>query len=152
MLKHILPDIHTSLILYVEHDAPLLIDRMIEWDKIKKYIFEGHADLVRFLHEEEVHSEHKHLVFGEDKVNGFVQTMQWSQRPHLTTKVFYERILANHFGEEGEFIEDVMHGVVQDTCGRDKRIGWYQFRLCIYKPDDPVGIKRSYHLDGRKTI
>jgi len=153
MLKHIIGDIRTPLILYVEHDAPLTPDRSIEWENLKQCIYQGKADLIRFLHEEHVHQEHKHLTLGEDKEAHLIKTMQWSQRPHLASKTFYERILKNYFSDKPEFIEDVMHGIVHNACTADRATGWFGFRLWIYAPpDDPLGIKRSYHLDGRKTL
>jgi len=150
MLKAVMGDIKTPLILYVEHDAPMVTDRNIDWNLIKDALYSGDADLVRLLHEEQIHPEHEHLVFRRE--GHFVKTKQWSQRPHLATKSFYARILQNYFTDDPEFIEDVMHGVVATFCKDNPNTGWYNFRICIYNPtEDPIGIKRSYHLDGRKT-
>jgi len=47
-------------------------------------------------------------------------------------------------------IEDVMHGIVISACQGQNINGWYNFRLWIYSPKaDKLGIKRSYHTDGR---
>jgi hypothetical protein len=82
---------------------------------------------------------------------GVIRTSQWSQRPHLATTAFYERIIESHFGwSDKVFIEDRMHGIVSNAYLRYGMEGWQQYRLHLYDPGLP-SLKRSYHLDGRKT-
>ncbi len=153
MLRRVLSLVRTPYILYVEHDAPVTPDRIIEWEKLIKVMNGGKADVIRFHHEELILDDHKHLMFGccPEDIAGVKlhKTIQWSQRPHLARVSFYERILDQYFNPESRtMIEDVMHGIVQ-KAGRDIH-GWYNYRLWIYSPEtDKLGIKRSYHTDGR---
>lgn len=155
MLRKTLPMIRTPYLIYVEHDAPIVPDRVIEWDKLIKVMDKGGADIIRFHHEEKILDDHKHLMFGccPEKIEGVPlhKTMQWSQRPHITSVAFYDRLLDNYFHPDSKtMIEDVMHGIVQEACQRNGINGWYNFRLWIYCPEtDKLGIKRSYHTDGR---
>jgi len=45
------------------------------------------------------------------------------------------------------FIEDHMHGVIQDIWNEKGIKGWEKWKMFIYHPEG--GIKRSYHTDGR---
>lgn len=155
MLREVLPKVRTQYILYVEHDAPVTPDRIIEWDKILEAVKDGTADVVRLHHEELCLPEHEHMMVDHktDIVHGapMRRTVQWSQRPHLASVAFYERILRQHFHPESRtMIEDVMHGVVHQEYERYGVNGWYNYRLWLYCPEtDKIGIKRSYHTDGR---
>lgn len=144
-------DFDWPLVLYVEHDTPLVTDRTIGWELVSDHVLWGHANLVRFHHEDEIPSEHMHMMLnGDDFSDTFLPTSQWSQRPHLASTAFYRRILLDHFeGRPGQFIEDRMHGVVDEAYRIDGRQGWDQYRLCIYNSGLGERIKRSYHLDGR---
>jgi hypothetical protein len=76
--------------------------------------------------------------------------MQWSQRPHLASTAFYRQMIKNYFNPKSRtMIEDVIHGVVIESCRKDAVMGWYSRRLWIYTPEG--NIKRSYHLDGRRS-
>lgn len=156
MLREVLPKVRTQFILYVEHDAPVTPDRIIEWDKLILAVEDGTADVIRFHHEELCLPEHEHMMVDHNKtdiVHGapMRRTVQWSQRPHLARVSFYERILQQHFHPDSRtMIEDVMHGVVHQEFERAGVNGWYNYRLWIYCPEtDKLGIKRSYHTDGR---
>jgi hypothetical protein len=72
---------------------------------------------------------------------GFLKTIQWSQRPHLSLVSYYKSIVLRNVPEK-TFIEDRFHGYVQDRV-------WEKNKLWIYYPDNGENIKRSYHLDGR---
>lgn len=153
MLRETLRHIHTDKILYVEHDTPLTPDVEINWESVISLIDSNKADLVRFHFEAFIPKEHEYLMLDKEAQEHFsqkfVRTVQWSQRPHLASKKFYERILADHFSPEARtFIEDKMHGVVVSAWDREQVQGWNKFRLWIYHPDGG-NIKRSYHLDGR---
>lgn len=150
MLADVLNKVRTPYIVYVEHDAPITPDRIIEWAKILPVLESGEADLVRFSHEELILPDHKHLMLDSD--NDFmVRTVQWSQRPHIASVAFYDRILRQHFHPESRtMIEDVMHGIVHNEFLKHGEQGWFNYRLWIYTPrTDTLGIKRSYHTDGR---
>lgn len=136
--------VQTPLILFVEHDCPLVGD--IDFDSCADAIRCGEANLIRFHHEVQIPQEHMYLM--PDKGHAYwlsgaplTRTMQWSQRPHLASTEYYRRILTNHFKpDENWFIEDRMHGVVQNEP-------WEHNRLWIYHPQG--NIKRSTHLDSR---
>lgn len=152
MMRWAMPEIHTPLLLYVEHDTPLVTDEKIDWDAAVKFLHSGRGDLLRFHHESVIPNEHGPMMHGGYWHKcGVIRTSQWSQRPHLATTAFYERILKSHFTwNDKVFIEDQMHGICQSAYLRHGMGGWQQYRLHIY---DPGGgnIKRSYHLDGRKS-
>lgn len=148
MMHEALKEIRTPLILYVEQDAPLTIDRKIDWQSCIDFINDGHANTIRFHFEEVIPKEHDDLMLGSPK-DGFLKTVQWSQRPHLSTKVYYEDLMS-HFPLDGRtFIEDVWHGQVYNDWIKDGMHGWYKHRLWIYHQADTLGIKRSYTTDGR---
>lgn len=150
MAREALKLVRTPLILYVEHDAPVTPDRVIEWERLCEAVLSGEANIIRLHHEELILLEHKHLMLGEPE-NGLQRTSQWSQRPHLASAEFYRMMLEAHFHPESKtMIEDVMHGIVHEAVERGGMMGWYAWRLWVYTPTiDALGIKRSYHLDSR---
>jgi hypothetical protein len=82
--------------------------------------------------------------------DGFLQTAQWSQRPHLTKASYYRNTILPPL-DSCAFIEDVTHGIIQDDILPYDKFdidGWEKHKLWIYHPEG--NIKRSYHLDGRK--
>jgi hypothetical protein len=151
MLRHVLDDIRTPLMLYVEQDTPLVTDEPIDWDQISTFIERGEANLVRLHHEALILDEHKHLMHGTfgDLIVDFTRTSQWSQRPHVASVAYYRRILESHFSPNAKcFIEDKMHGVLDEAWNLDGMAGWLQHRTWLYTPPGD-NIKRSYHTDGR---
>ena len=149
MMRWALDEVDTPLVLYVEHDTPLVTDWDIDWDKITGLVMSGDFYSIRLYHEAVVPEPHLGLMRG--RRGDILKTSQWSQRPHLTTAAFYRRLIADHFGVgEKAFIEDRMHGVVECAVREDGDFGWDQWRLGIYAPEDGRNnFKRSYHLDGR---
>lgn len=140
MMRAALKEVRTPLVLYVEHDTPLTPDCPIPFDTISKFIQSGASNLVRFHHEAHIPAPHRHLMHGRDGVI-YTKTTQWSQRPHVASADYYRWVMDTYFSAESRsFIEDRMHGAVQDD-------GWDKHKLHIYTPDG--NIKRSYHLDGR---
>ena len=149
MMKAIIDEIHTPLLVYIESDTPLVIDEPIEWDKIKELVLSGESNVVRLHHEALIHPEHKHLMLDDEPVNGFVRTAQWSQRPSVASTAFYRRMLTENFSDKAKcFIEDVVHGKLHQAYEIDGEHGWNQWRVHIYHPDGG-NIKRSGNLDGR---
>jgi len=148
MMRRTIDEIQTSLLLYVEGDAPLTPDVGIDWQKCLDMIEYEKANTIRFHFEAEIPEPHKHLMFGIE--NGFMKTAQWSQRPHLSTAKYYRDVILP-FSNEKTFIEDRLHGKVQDDClpyDTFSQDGWETHKLWIYHPEG--NIKRSYHLDGRE--
>lgn len=157
MLKAVIDEIRTPLLMYVEQDTPLVTDEPIDWKNITDFVLSGHSNLVRLHHEGRIPDEHQHMMhggyhyadIGTGTTADFERTSQWSQRPHIASTAYYRRILDAHFTEKSRcFIEDRMHGVVDNAYRLDGMHGWNQHRLHIYTPEGG-NIKRSYHLDGR---
>jgi hypothetical protein len=152
MLRHVLDDIRTPLMLYVEQDTPLVTDEPIDWYGVEWMLEFGYSNVVRFHHEAVLPEPHQHLMHGYEEVpveTKFLRTSQWSQRPHVASVAYYRRILKSHFSPNAKcFIEDKMHGVVDEAYNLDGELGWAQHRLHIYDPGQG-NMKRSYHTDGR---
>ena len=147
MMREALDDIDTPLIIYVEQDTPLVTDEPIDWHTITDFILSGQSNTVRLHHEGVIPDEHQHMIHGNDGM--FIRTSQWSQRPHVSSTAYYRRIMADYFTPAAKsFIEDRMHGVVDQAFRRDGMLGWNQHRLHIYDPGNG-NMKRSYTTDGR---
>lgn len=135
--------VRSDLVLFVEHDTPLVGD--IPFAKIGALVLGDYLHTVRFHHETGIPPEHNWLMeasiaFPHDDLR-FVRTRQWSQRPHLMMSDRYRRLLDDHFGPEAYgMIEDRLHGIVETAP-------WDEYKVAIYRPDG--SIKRSTHLDGR---
>lgn len=143
--------IKTPLLLYVEQDTPLRINKEIDWQGCQDTLLQGYADIIRFHHEAVIPKEHYSMLHGLIEYNDvdFIKTSQWSQRPHLASVAFYRRILTTCFSANAKsFIEDKMHGICSEAYLLDGLMGWENYRLLIYVPEEK-DIKRSYHTDGR---
>lgn len=147
MLRSVLDEVRTPLMLFCEQDTPLVTDEPIDWQACIELIMREEADVVRFAHEAHVLEAHAHMVHGQ--VDGFMRTSQFSARPHLAAVDYYDRILKDHFSSDANtFVEDVMHSVCSEAYIINGMDGWGQHRLWIYHPDGG-NIKRSVHIDGR---
>jgi hypothetical protein len=148
MLRSVLDEIRTPLLMYVEQDAPLVTDEKIDFDQIAEFITSGESNLVRLSHEALILEPHQHMFHGTECDGLFTRTSQWSQRPHVASVAYYRRILANHFSPNAKsFLEDQLHGVLDEAYRVDGIAGWQQHRVHMYTP--PGNIKRSWHSDGR---
>lgn len=146
MLRGVINEITTPMLLYVEQDAPLTPDRIIDWPVITEMIAGGWSNHIRFHHESRIPDEHQAMMHGPDGIV-FTRTSQWSQRPHVASVEFYRHVL-NHFSPQANtFIEDKMHGALAQAFILRGNAGWEEYRTHIYTP--PGDIKRSYHTDGR---
>lgn len=146
MTRRALEMVRTELILYVEHDTPLVGD--IPWNELGYFLLNDEFWVIRFHHENAIPSAHKYLMkdianlFKSGRDHKFMRTVQWSQRPHLARTDKYRDWIEAYFPVTSRtFIEDRMHGVVETAK-------WDKFRVGIYHPRG--GIKRSTHLDGRQ--
>lgn len=149
MTRQIIEQVDTPLILFCEHDTPLVGE--IPWEELCGAVMDGRCDLIRLHHEAEIHPEHRPLMLDPEPTGDppLVRTAQWSQRPHISSVAFYRQILHTYFGDRARtMIEDVMHGVVQHAWRVDGDLGWYRFRVCVYHPDGDI--KRSTHSDARE--
>ena len=127
-----------KFIVYVEQDTPFTQDT-VDWEGCKSSL--DIVDLIRFHFETRIPQPHHHLMRGliENVDTRLVRTVQWSQRPHIAKKDFYEVVLHNFSDNAVSFIEDKMHSVAQEYPNK--------YRLAIYSPKG--NIKRTYHTDGR---
>lgn len=153
MIKKTIDVIKTPLMLYVEGDAPLVTDEHIDWYACVKMIESGRANTIRFYHEAKVPDVHDWLML--ELEDGFLQTYQWSQRPHLTKVSYYKNEIIPHLPDK-TFIEDVLHSLIYEAYiipwrKHGTRDGWNEHKLWIYYPSK-TNNKRSYHLDGRNGL
>jgi hypothetical protein len=139
--RRTLDRVHTPLVLFVEHDTPLIGD--IPFGQLGDAVKQENL-IIRLHHEAAVHPEHKHLNAGPLRSAAGVPiqpTVQWSQRPHLAQTDKYRHLIATYFTPESRtFIEDKMHGVAHYDP-------WEKWRLALYHPEGDI--KRSTHTDGR---
>lgn len=147
MLRNVIDEIRTPLLLFVEADAPLLTDRFIDWDLLTGFIQSGRSNCVRLYHEECVPPGHEHLMFGMEQDAPFLRTSQYSARPHVATVEQYRKWLTEFTPEAVTFLEDKLHSVVQESV---KHQGWWSQKCHIYAPESD-GWRRSNHLNGRGT-
>ena len=149
MMHKTFKHIKTPLILYVEHDTPLVTDKDIDFEKCEKHIFSGDANTVRFHFEARVRDNEQSFMIGKPE-NDFLRTIKWSQRPFLTTKLYFENeVMKPYKKHDKKFIEDSFYGVLLGDYKKNKMLGWYKHRLWLYHPDRKDGIKFSTNLDGR---
>jgi len=150
MTRRILDEVRTPLVLFVEHDTPLVGD--VDWAGCARAVLSGAANLIRFHHEASVLDPHKHRMVDEvpRDVEGvpLLRTVQWSQRPHLAATGVYRNWLdAGWWRESDGMIEDRMHSVLETDWSQHRDPA--RFRLTMYAPEGDI--KRSTHLDGRGT-
>lgn len=150
LLREHLHLIESPLMLFVEHDTPLLGE--IPWRDLGDVIAIAGANVVRLAHEAQILEPHRHMMLDAVPTEfagvPVVRTRQWSQRPHLARTNYYREVMGTYFGADSRtMIEDVMHGVVDQSVLADGELGWWQHAVVIYHP--PGDIKRSTHLDGR---
>jgi hypothetical protein len=148
MARHALTLVRTPLIAYIEHDTPLCADEHIDWVACEQSIASGEVNTVRFHFESVIPEPHKYLMLDRvpKTVAGLscIRTRQWSQRPHLSSTVYYRAMLDDPawFPPDAvTMIEDVMNSPVMHQR-------WDQHRVVIYAPRGGH-LKRSWNLDGR---
>ena len=143
MMRHILGSITSDLLLFVEHDCPLVGE--IPFERLSDLLIRGDLDLIRLYPEASIPDEHGYLMVDRSPsaINSvpIVRTRQWSQRPHLARVDYYRKVMSHFTDNERWMIEDRMHSIVQ-------RQRWAENRIGIYAPPDDM--KRSAHLDGRE--
>lgn len=156
VMRMLLAEVTTPLVLFMEHDTPLLPAETcpIDWPGCAQTLIDGELDLLRFHHESHILPEHEHLMIGDEGDGAtrripYLRTVQWSQRPHLARTDWYRKIIGTYFAQSSRtMIEDVMHGVVAAAWNADGLAGWNRYKLAIYSEPEPT-MQRSYHLDGR---
>jgi hypothetical protein len=154
MTRRALDLVRTPLVLFAEHDCPIVTDCPIDFPALAAACLSGEADLIRLHHEALVLPDHEHLMLDREPqdIHGapLLRTVQWSQRPHLANTGFYRRLLAEDFPAAYiGMVEDKMHSVVESAWRDFGPAGWHRYRLWMYSPEGQI--KRSYTLDGRGT-
>ena len=142
MTMETLPQIITPLLLFVEHDTPL-VDAWIDWPLLQDAVTSGITNMIRLHYDEAIHPDHHHMMRGK-LTDNLIKTVQWHQRPHLTSVNWYEGIINKYFTLQSRvWIEDKIYSPVSYS-------EWEDFKLTIY---DPCGtgqnMKRSRDIDGR---
>ncbi len=134
--------VHTPLILFVEHDTPLM-DRPIDWKMLKEAILSGATNHIRLHYDEQIHQDHQHMMCGLLTPH-LIKCVQWHQRPHLANTEWYRKVLSENFGPESRtWVEDKIYSPVSVAP-------WEDYRLTIYDPNgNGLEMKRSRDLNGR---
>jgi hypothetical protein len=130
--------VKTPLILFTEEDQRLL-NLPIPWDTLAQLITSNQVKLVRFMLEDRLPVEWKHLMLGPvEPYTELLKTVQWSQRTHLASVEYYRWQIERHL-KPGDrcYFEDRMYGL-EDS--------WEDHKLSIFYPPNP---RRIYHSDGR---
>src|SRR6266705_4148120 len=143
MMRTVLEMVRTPLVFFIEHDAPIVIDRPTEWQAIIETLQTGEANIVRLLYFEQMLKEHEYLMRGTVELHGarFIKTIQYSQWPNIGRVDFYKRILSEHFvPDQKAMIETVMYSPVVEN-------DWEKFRIVIYYPEGNA--QRFLHRNGR---
>jgi hypothetical protein len=142
MMRDMLPDITTPLLMYVEHDMMLRVGRIIDFGVISDFILSGRSDCVRLYLRPEIPEVHQEFLHGLEPDAPFLRISQWSQNAHVATVELYRTLLSTYFGPNANcYIEDGVWGHIKDEYPR--------FKLHLYSPvpDQP---KYLLHLDGRR--
>ncbi len=141
-IKDVMAEIREGGLLMVEADTPLVGD--IPFRQLCEAVYSEEYNAIRFHYDDSIHPDHQYLMKGDMPSKGepVLRTVQYSQRPHLTTTWFYNRLLDIVPPGARTYVEDCVYGVVANSP-------WEHFRLGIYAPD---GMKRSTHLDGRAGV
>lgn len=142
MTRTVLAEVKTPLILWAEHDCPLVTDRPIDWQGIVDVLLSGDAECIRFHYESRITPYHLYLFEEQFESHGVPlwKTRQFCARPHVATVDFYKRALAVFSPEANSMIEDRLITFVEHQP-------WENWRVAVYNPPDSM--HRSIHLDGR---
>jgi hypothetical protein len=143
MTRHTLHNVKAPLVLFMEHDCPLVTDRAIDWKGIIFTLCGGEVNCVRFLNESRVAPHHLYLF--EEQFESTLgvplwKTRQWSQRPHVATVQMYKQAMNVFSTEANTMIEDRLMTFVEHSP-------WEAWKASVYIPGD--NFMRSRHLDGR---
>ena len=144
MTRSTLPVVCTPLLMFVEHDTGLVVDRNIDWQGIVDVLLSGDAECIRFHYESRITPWNLYLFEEQFESHGVPlwKTRQFCARPHVATVEFYKRALAVFSPEANSMIEDRLITFVQHQP-------WENWKVCVYNPPDSM--HRSLHLDGRGT-
>lgn len=153
-VKRALEEVHTPLIVFMEHDTPL--EGEIPWPSLCHLVLEDTFREIRFHFDPAIHPDHEHGMIDPEPVeigthHGIVHVrrtwLRW-QRPHVTSTAHYrDRVMSYFNADSRSMIEDPLHSVVECAWMDNGMAGWDDWRIAIYTPEG--GYKRSSHLDSR---
>lgn len=135
-LQDVLPHIRTGAMLVLEADTPLMGE--IPFGRLVELVYEENFHHIRLHYDETIHKDHRYLMRGMS-YGEVMQTVQYSQRPHVVKTDWYRDFLAAIPQTARTYVEDIVYSWVANAP-------WEQYKLGIYAPKN---MKRSYHLDGR---
>jgi hypothetical protein len=146
MTRYTLEMVRTGLVLFVEHDTPLIGE--IPFQQIGHSILDNTFYWVRFHWAPEIHPEHEYLMpgvpvelgYADDITLRYRKTRQWSQRPHLARTDLYRSWIDTIARTSRTMIEDAMYGKLAGGV-------WGEWRHAIYYPEGDI--QRSGNFDGR---
>jgi hypothetical protein len=151
--------IKAPLLLMAEHDTPIVrtgeyvswngitVDttRPIPWPAIFELVLSGESNLVRLYHRADgIPPVHEYLMLDKFVHGGeqFLQTLSWSQRPHIASTDYYRRMIHDYISPDANcMIEDAL-------ATRIMHQPWENNRVTIYWPSDSSAM-RSWHSEGR---
>lgn len=146
MTRQALERVRTPLILFIEHDCFPVGE--IPWNDLFRACLSEEANKINLYISDAIPDEHlylypdgrtRHLVEGVP----LIKTRQYSQRPHLAKKSFYDFVLREYFDPARRtMIEDVLHGICQSN-------DWSMYKTWVYAPEG--SLLRHRTVDGRKT-
>lgn len=144
-LRHV----DTPLVLFVEHDTPLVGD--IPWDQLCEVVQDGTANAIRFHQDVSIHPDHERVMLDPEPrlVNGLPlrRTAAWWQRPHLASTAFYRELLGRFSPDARTMIEEPVYAAAWSDIEDRGEAGWDDWRLFVYQPSGDM--RRSGHLDSR---
>lgn len=153
-VKRALEEVHTPLIVFMEHDTPL--EGEIPWPSLCHLVLEDTFREIRFHFDPAIHPDHEHGMIDPEPVeigthHGIVHVrrtwLRWS-RPHIASTAHYrDRVMSYFNADSRSMIEDPLHSVVECAWMDNGMEGWDEWRIAIYTPEG--GYKRSSHLDSR---
>jgi hypothetical protein len=151
--------IKTPLLLQCEHDTPVVrtgeyvsfqgiiadTTRPIPWPVIFELVLSGESNLVRLYHRADgIPPVHAYLMKDKFEFRGeqFLQTLSWSQRPHVASADYYRRMIRDYISPDANcMLEDAL-------ATRVMHQPWENNRVTIYWPSDKEAM-RSWHSEGR---
>lgn len=141
MIRETLNQVRTPLILWIEHDLPLVKDH-IPWDGISQALLDNTVCSVRFLMQGE--SKKPYYERGDIEVHGvsLTKTVEFTSLPNIARKDMYEFIVPH-------FDHAQIHLECNNTQGLFHKDDCDKWKLSIYNPPD--GKARVGSLDGRST-
>jgi len=138
MIRDALKNIHTPLILWVEHDLQLLKEP-IQWDQIGRLLLDKEVFSVRFLMDDVRKSYYERGTIEKYGVT-LTKTVEYSSLPNIARKDLYEFIVPH-------FDKAQIHLECNNICGLFHKDDCKNWPLALYTPPD--GKPRAGSRDGR---